>query len=570
MEDALVVPPPAAWQTELLELVGQLRREVVDLRQEVTDLRRENANLRQEVTDLRRENAELRRQVGYWKAQHERAVKRAEQLQVEIEQLRGENRKLQDQLFGRKSESSSRDRSNHLEGEDEEQASSPPRKRGQRKDQPGPSRRDYSHLPVVEEPPLELPPDQRVCPQCAAVLVPGGTEDSEQIEIEVKAYRRKIRRRRYQRTCSCSTPPRTMTAPAAPKLIPKGLLGVSVWVEILLDKFSSHRPTERLLAQWQLLGLDVAASTVAGGLERLERLFQPHYDALLKRNAASAFAQADETRWMVFITWEGKTGHRWWLWVFLGADTVVFRLDPTRSHDVPEGHFPADADVVLMVDRYSAYKAMAQVKLGNVVLVFCWAHVRRDFVRVGKGWPEHKEWALAWLHRIRALYRHDRRRRSAEAGSAEFTTADAELRQTVAAMQAQAHAELADPKLPTPCHAVLTSLQEHWVGLTRFLDDRRIPLDNNSSERRVRGPAVARKNYYGSGALWSGRLAAMLFSLFATLNLAKINSRTWLTWFLQSCAENGGQVPPDIDPFLPWNMSAEKRREMAIDPNDSS
>jgi transposase len=253
----------------------------------------------------------------------------------------------------------------------------------------------------------------------------------------------------------------------APKLIPKGVLGVSVWVEILLDKFASHRPTERLLGQWQLLGLDVAAGTVAGGLERLEPLFQPLYDALLKRNAATPFAQADETRWMVFVAQEGKTGYRWWLWVFLGEDTVVFRLDPTRSHDVPEGHFPADARAVLMVDRYSAYKAMAQVKLGNVVLVFCWAHVRRDFVTVGKGWPEHKQWALAWLGRIRSLYRHDRRRRSAKTGSADFTTADIELRQTVTAMQAQADAELGDPKLPTPCRKVLESLQEHWGGLTR-------------------------------------------------------------------------------------------------------
>jgi transposase len=556
MEDTLVDIDLATEPADLALLVRELRREVIELRQE--------------VADLRRENLELRQQVGYWKAQYARATHRAEHLEAEVEQLRGENRKLQDQLFGRKSESSSRDRSNHLEGEGEERASSLPRKRGQRKDKPGPSRRDYSHLPVVEEPPLELPPDQRICPQCGATLVPSGTEDSEQIEIEVKAYRRKFRRRRYQRTCSCSTPPRTMVAPPAPKLIPKGLLGVSVWVEILLDKFSGYRPTERLLAQWQLLGLDVAASTVAGGLERLEPLFQPLYEALAKRNAASAFAQADETRWMVFITWDGKTGYRWWLWVFLGEDTVVFRLDPTRSHDVPEGHFPADADVVLMVDRYAAYKAMVQVKLGNVVLVFCWAHVRRDFVKVGKGWPEHKEWALAWLHRIRALYRHDRRRRDAEAGSAEFTGADAELRQTVAAMQAQAHAELADPKLPTPCRAVLTSLQEHWVGLTRFLDDRRIPLDNNASERRVRGPAVARKNYYGSGALWSGRLAAMLFSLFATLNLAKINIRAWLTWFLQSCAENGGQVPSKIDSFLPWNMSPEKRRELATNRNNTS
>jgi len=557
MEGTLVAPPLATEPTELAELIRQLRREVLELRQE--------------VHELRRENAELRQQVGYWKAQHARAVHRAEQLEAEVEAWRGENRKLQDQLFGRKSETApSQDRKNHLEGEaEEDQAPSASRKRGQRKDQPGPKRRDYSHLPVVEDPRV-LPEEQRVCPECGAALSPSDSEDSEQIEIEVNAYRRVIRRRRYQRTCSCANCPRTITAAPVPKLIPKGLLGVSVWVEILLDKFFSHRPTERLLSQWQLLGLNVAAGTVAEGLKRLEPLFQPLYEAMLTRNAASAFAQADETRWLVFIDLDGKAGHRWWLWVFLGEDTVVFRLDPTRSHDVPEAHFPADARVVLMVDRYSAYKAMAQVKLGNIVLVFCWAHVRRDFVKVGKGWPEHKEWALAWLRRIRALYRHDRRRRSAQAGSGAFATADAELRQIVATMQTQADAELADPKLPTPCRKVLTSLEEHWTGLTRFLDDPRIPLDNNASERRVRNPALGRKNYYGSGALWSGRLAAMLFSLFATLALAKINIRTWLRWFLESCAENGGRVPSDIDPFLPWMMSQEKRRALAIDPNDSS
>ena len=555
MEGTLVAPPLDIQPTELAELIRQLRHEVLDLRQE--------------VHELRRENAELRQQVGYWKAQHARAVHRAELLEAEVEHLRGENRKLQDQLFGRKSETApSKDRKNHLEGDDD-QTPAAPKKRGQRKDQPGPTRRDYSHLPVVEDLRV-LPEEQRVCPQCRAALSPSDTEDSEQIEIEVKAYRRVIRRRRYQRTCACSNTPRTITAAPVPKLIPKGLLGVSVWVEILLDKFFSHRPTERLLSQWQLLGLDIAAGTVADGLKRLEPLFQPIYEALLARNATTGFAQADETRWMIFVTLDGKVGYRWWLWVFLGADTVVFRLDPTRSHDVPEGHFPPDASVVLMVDRYSAYKAMAQVKLGHAVLVFCWAHVRRDFVTVGKGWPEHKEWALAWLGRIRALYRQDRCRRNAKTGSIESTTADAELRSIVAAMRDQTNAELANPKLPTPCRKVLTSLVEHWAGLTHFLDDPRIPLDNNASERRIRGPALGRKNYYGSGALWSGRLAAMLFSLFATLTLAKINIRIWLMWFLKSCADNGGRVPSDIDPFLPWEMSMEKRREMAIDPNDSS
>src|SRR3954447_17881742 len=422
----------------------------------LAQLRQEVAELRADVAQLRRENLELRQQAGYWRSQHNAAKQRIAELEHEVAQLRGENRKLQEQLFGPKSEkASSRDRSNSLDGE--ESAPFQPVRRGQRQGRPGPKRRDYSHLPVVEDL-RELPEPQRCCPGCGTPFSPSDTEDSEQIEIEVRPYRRRIRRRRYQLACSCAVGPRTITAPPPPKLIPKGLLGVSIWVEILLQKYFSHCPTERLLASWRQCDLDVAAGTATDGLERLEPLFQPLYQALLARNARSAFAQADETRWMVFIAQDGKSGYQWWLWVFPGDDTVVFRLDPSRSHEVPEGHFPDDAQVVVMVDRYSAYKAMAQVKTGHVVLAFCWAHVRRDFVKVGKGWEESKAWAVAWLRRIRTLYRQQHERRKHAVGSAEFVAADVEVRQTVATMQAQAEMELADPKLATPCRKVLVSL----------------------------------------------------------------------------------------------------------------
>ena len=172
MDGTLVELLPATEPTDLSDRVRQLCREVLELRQE--------------VHELRRENAELRQQAGYWKTMHARAVHRAEQLEADVEQLRGENRKLQDQLFGRKSErASSQDRSNRLEGEEEQAPVTPP-KRGQRKDRPGPTRRDYSHLPVVEEL-RELPEQQRVCPRCGTALTPSGTEDSEQIEIEIRA-----------------------------------------------------------------------------------------------------------------------------------------------------------------------------------------------------------------------------------------------------------------------------------------------------------------------------------------------------------------------------------------------
>ena len=95
-------------------------------------------------------------------------------------------------------------------------------------------------------------------------------------------------------------------------------------------------------------------------------------------------------------------------------------------------------------------------------------------------------------------------------------------------------------------------------------------MDNNASEREVRGPAVARKNFYGSGSLWSGRLAAMMFSLFATLVHWKINPRRWLMWYFESCAAAGGKVPEDIQPFLPWNLSDERRLTLGVPVTASS
>jgi|HubBroStandDraft_2_1064218.scaffolds.fasta_scaffold73397_1 transposase len=527
-----------------------------DLAALVTRLLAEVDQLRAEVASLRRENLELRQQAGYWHSRHADAVRRITALEQENEQLRGENRKLQAERFGRRSEKQSgSDRSNELEDPAD---TKPKRQRGRQPGQPAPPRRDYSHLPAREQF-IDLPEAEQICPDCGLPLKACGTEDSEQLEIEITVYRRVIRRRRGQRTCGCPGP-RTFTAPPTPKLIPKSLLGVSVWVEILLDKFASYRPTQRLLAQWRLLGLDLAAGTITDGLQRLEPLFKPIMEALLQRNRQSHYKQADETRWLVFVERQGKIGFGWWLWNFNSEDTVVYILDESRSHRVPEDHYPPQAGGVLMVDRYSAYKAMLQVKNGTLILVFCWAHVRRDFVRVGKGWPQLKSWALAWLRRIRDLYRWNRQRLANPADPA----AQAGLRQAVAAMRQQLDTELADPALRTPACKVLTSLQEHWSGLTHFVDDPRIPMDNNLSERRLRGPALGRKNYYGSGAPWSGCLAAALFSILATLQLWQINPRLWLQWYLQSCAEAGSQVPNDIEPLLPWNLSEDMRAKLRL------
>ena len=115
---------------------------------------------------------------------------------------------------------------------------------------------------------------------------------------------------------------------------------------------------------------------------------------------------------------------------------------------------------------------------------------------------------------------------------------------------------------------MLNSLLNHWQGLTVFVDHPDVPLDNNTAERAHRGPVVARKNFYGSGSLWSGRLAAMLFSLFQTIQLWKMDVHRWLTAYLTACAKARGKLPPDPHHFLPWHMTAEQRQLLSLpEPN---
>ncbi|MCP4204529.1 MAG: IS66 family transposase, partial [bacterium] len=104
------------------------------------------------------------------------------------------------------------------------------------------------------------------------------------IEIEVRGYKRKIRRRRYRPACQCEHLPGIITAPGPAKLIPKGRLGVSLWVEILLDKYAFIRPTQRLLSDLRSHDIDLSLGTVTGGLKQLAPVFKPIREEIIRMN----------------------------------------------------------------------------------------------------------------------------------------------------------------------------------------------------------------------------------------------------------------------------------------------
>ena len=326
---------------------------------------------------------------------------------------------------------------------------------------------------------------------------------------------------------------------------------------MLLNKYLHGMPLCRIIKTLAMEKLSVSQGTLTGSLKQIGELIQPLYAAMLERCRAAAHWHMDETRWMVFAELAGKVGHRWWLWVAVTADTCVYLLDPTRSSAVPKNLLGAEAKGIISADRYAAYKALGE----NISVAYCWTHARRDFVKVRQGYTKLRSWADGWIARIAQLYRHNNERLKFESDSDAFALADRSLRESIEQLRQTRDGELAQSDLHRAKRKVLQSMRNHWQGLTIFVDHPQIPMDNNEAERRLRSPVIGRKNYYGSGSIWSGALSAYLFALIQTLLSNNINPKQFLLDYFDACATNGGRTPDNLDPFLPWNLSEERKNK---------
>ncbi len=552
------------------------------------------------VTLTKREHIQLVMDAKYWKAAHQRAVSRQQwlelqrtqlleglaqhkaqlrsefeqalaqarqsqqqqlqqvaqekaDLQAQLEVAHAQIRELRQRVFGRKSECSKG--ANQAQSKD----GHTPKPRGHQKGQCGHGRTHQADLPQRHETRDMASPQ---CPTCGLDLQTlAGFEDSSVVEIEVKAYRRVIHRRRYRRACTCPGVPAIVAASVEPKLIKHGKHGVSVWTEVLLSKFQHGQPSHRLLKDLASHGLIMSAGTLAGGLQKIAPLFEPINTALLARLRSAQHWHADETRWATFVDVEGKVGHRWYLWVFHSPEVVHYVLDKTRAAHVIAAELFGVLMGIISCDRYSGYKKFARLHPG-IELAFCWVHQRRDFLQLANSYPELSAWALKWVDAIGELYHLNDLRLQTVISSRARTATQSALDLALQRMADQSAATLLEPKLALPCVKVLTSMQTHWQGLTVFARCPWVSMDNNTAERDIRGPVVGRKNFFGSGALWAGQLACILYSVLATLKLYGINERTWLGEFLQACAHNGGQALGDVSAFMPWSMSARQLAHM--------
>ena len=213
------------------------------------------------------------------------------------------------------------------------------------------------------------------------------------------------------------------------------------------------------------------------------------------------------------------------------------------------------APVVPNPIRKGPFTSQFLAKVEGVDPLWCWAYIRRYFIRAGDAHKELGPWKAAWVERIGALYPARRALAATETGSAAHARAEADFAEALTAMDEARRNQEADETLHPRARRVLATLDNEWEGLVRHQEFPELPLDNNTAERELRGPVVGRKNYHGCGSVSSAEAAGRIWT--ATAMSAGFNPLSWLTTYLDACAGAGGRAPEGraLEHFLPWVAS---------------
>jgi hypothetical protein len=213
---------------------------------------------------------------------------------------------------------------------------------------------------------------------------------------------------------------------------------------------------------------------------------------------------------------------------------------------------PEGRRLLLSADFYTAYQALARIE--GVDPLWCWAHIRRYFIRAGDAHAQLRYWRDQWVRRIADLYLAHRALAAATPGGGAHHQAGTAFAAALAAVDAARREQAAAPGLHPAAKKVLATLDREWDGLARHRDFPDLDLDNNIAERALRTPVVGRKNFYGAHATWSAGLAARVWTVTGTAERNGRESLGYLTAYLDACAAAGGKAPEGeaLERFFVW------------------
>jgi transposase len=388
------------------------------------------------------------------------------------------------------------------------------------------------------------------CPECGAAMRQLGEDVSEMLDL-VPGYFKVIRHVRPKFSCGhCS---RVIQEPAPSRPIDRGMAAPGLLAQIIVAKYADHCPLYRQEGIYRRSGVELDRATLAAWVGSAARLLEPLVDALGRYVRAGEKVHADDTPVPVLDPGRGKTktGR---VWAYVRDDrpagsrdppAVWYRYSPDRKSEHPQAHLRGFRGV-LQADAYSGFAQLYGG--GEIVEAACWAHARRKFYDLYVA--ERAPIATEALQRIAALYAVER-----------------DIRGSLPAQRARVRQERARPLLDA-LHAWLAATLQmvsaksdlagaikyallRWSALTRYCDDGRIEIDNNSAERSIRPVVLGRRNYLFAGSDVGGERAATIYSLIGTALLNGQDPYLYLHYVLERIAEHPINR---IDQLLPWRV----------------
>jgi transposase len=407
--------------------------------------------------------------------------------------------------------------------------------------QPGHGPRPQPTLPIVEVR-HELPPDERQCPACGGELMEmsGQAEISNRITTVKLTYQVEHHVRQKYR-CRCNGA--VVTAPGPAQVVPGSRYASEFGIGVAVAKYADHLPLERQVRMMAREGLTVESQTLWDQIHAIARHLEPTYEALGRRGLDAPVINVDETRWGMMGAMTPAKGT---VWTVRSPTVSFYRILPGKSADEGRQVLHGYRGTVV-ADGFAVYDVLARDGPA-FTLAHCWSHAKRKYEEITEHWPV----ACAEIGAlIGELYAIERLVPGAFPGDETAQTLRRQLRQERSRPVLDRIWQWATRQVGLPRSdfgKAVRYMLERWAGLTRFVDDPRVPLDNNAAERALRGPVVGRKNHYGSRSLRGTQVAALFYTLCETAKLAGVDPHAYLLRAVHAAIAQPGAVtyPEDL------------------------
>jgi transposase len=317
-----------------------------------------------------------------------------------------------------------------------------------------------------------------------------------------------------------------IVTPEPPRAIEDARVGAGLLAQILVQKYTHHLPLYRQQAIFERAGLKIPRQTmcdwVLAGAFNLAPIQYSIRSAIVKSNVVLL----DDTP----IKCQGGRGgtiFQTHLWTYSSpcADGVVFDFAADRGHVHVLDFLGPDFTGYLVGDGYAGYGTIASKRPG-VIEAGCWAHALRKFRDARNEAPAE---AASMMSAIARLFDIERDADSAGLDAqARHALRQERSKPALAYIESLAKVQRAAMSEGGDYSGALKYLTNQWKELSCFLEDGRVPIHNNASERAIRPIAVGRRNWLFAGSERGGQAAAIIYSLVESCRRVGVDPQIYL------------------------------------------